>query len=88
MVSTFYIINEAITEMEEKIKALKNIMLSDIFIKNCHNVSSSLSSSSSPENGVMANISNMVVKPGRKNTKTTNTNTNTVSTGHRHICYM
>ena len=80
MTDQYTIYASAITEMEEKIKALKNIMLSDIFIKNCHNVSSSLSSSSSPENGVKANISNMVVKPGRKTTNT-NTNTNTVGNG-------
>jgi hypothetical protein len=76
MTDQYNIYASAILEMEEKIKMLKNIMLSDTFLKSCKYASLDTS------NIKKSNISNKFLKPQnlQKENKVHNTNENTIIT--------
>jgi hypothetical protein len=73
MTEQYNLYASAITEMEEKIKALKSIMLSDTFLKNCQHMALSCDA-----NGIES-FGNVVTN--RKNNKKTIPNTNNGTSG-------
>ena len=70
MTQQYNVYVSAINEMEEKIKALKSIMLSETFLQNCHNISlnNEIANATIPKN--RESNKNMVMErtvSGRKN---------------------